>query len=122
MHSSRSCILICRLQFSIQYMYIAISIHYYYIILNLFFYFFLHYLSVTYFFFCLCYMYKWPCKVCDELLKHFHYGFNCRYPCTYTDCPCTFKSWKNLLSHTNTQEVSNSTCSVNHILLADVWM
>jgi len=54
----------------------------------------------------------WPCKVCDislstryELLKHFrlkhfHYGRNCRYPCVYADCPCTFTSWKNLLSHT----------------------
>lgn len=54
----------------------------------------------------------WPCKVCAtslssryELLKHFrlkhfHYGRNCRYPCPYADCPCTFTRWKNLLSHT----------------------
>lgn len=54
----------------------------------------------------------WNCTDCDisvgrtyELLKHLrlihgHYGRKYRYPCTYTDCPCTFTSWKSLMSHT----------------------
>ncbi len=38
-----------------------------------------------------------------ELLKHFrlkHIHYGRRYPCIYPDCPRTFTSWKNLLSHT----------------------
>lgn len=51
----------------------------------------------------------WLCKLCDsmlstryELLKHFRLRHSCthRYPCVYLDCPCTFLSWKKLLSHT----------------------
>ncbi|XP_070410625.1 uncharacterized protein [Nothobranchius furzeri] len=54
----------------------------------------------------------WPCKLCDRLLstryellkhfrlKHFHHSHTGRYPCAYLDCPCTFTSWKKLLSHT----------------------
>lgn len=53
----------------------------------------------------------WPCNLCDsslstryELLKHFrlrhfHHSRTGQYPCAYLDCPCTFTSWKKLLSH-----------------------
>ncbi len=53
----------------------------------------------------------WQCKVCGtelssryELLKHSklihgHLGTRFRHPCVYSSCPCTFKSWNNLLSH-----------------------
>lgn len=55
--------------------------------------------------------FMWNCKDCGtsvssrfQLLKHFklrhgHYGRNFRYPCAYASCPCTFKTWNNLLSH-----------------------
>lgn len=53
----------------------------------------------------------WACKLCDsslssryELIKHFrlrhfNHGSTCQYPCVYVECPCTFRTWKNLLSH-----------------------
>lgn len=54
----------------------------------------------------------WCCKLCEsslssryELLKHLrlrhsHHSRTFRYPCVYVDCPCTFTTWKKLLSHT----------------------
>lgn len=54
----------------------------------------------------------WTCKLCDRLLstryellkhlrlRHFHHSLTGQYPCVYLDCPCTFTSWKKLLSHT----------------------
>ncbi len=53
----------------------------------------------------------WQCKVCGtevssrykllkhSKLKHGHSGARFRHPCVYSNCPCTFKSWNNLLSH-----------------------
>lgn len=53
----------------------------------------------------------WKCKGCSsktstrcQLLKHYrlnhpHYGRRQPYPCPYTICPCTFKSWNALRSH-----------------------
>lgn len=53
----------------------------------------------------------WKCKDCgvskakrSELLKHFkldHRNFGRRhpYPCVYSDCPCSFKTWSSLKSH-----------------------
>lgn len=54
----------------------------------------------------------WKCKECSLevasrylLLKHFrqshgHLKGSFRYPCAYTDCPCTFNTWSKLLNHT----------------------
>ncbi|KAI2646602.1 Zinc finger protein 532 [Labeo rohita] len=68
----------------------------------------------------------WPCKVCDtsfsswyELLKHFRlkhirYSRNCRYPCPYVYCPCTFKMWKN---HTYQTHRKSTTTTTTHIQL-----
>nr|XP_046269580.1 uncharacterized protein LOC124072313 isoform X1 [Scatophagus argus] len=54
----------------------------------------------------------WKCKECSVelasrylLLQHFrqihgHLRGNYRYPCPYTDCPCTFNIWSKLLNHT----------------------
>ncbi len=53
----------------------------------------------------------WKCKDCgvskakrSELLKYFkldHRNFGRRhpYPCVYSDCPCSFKTWSSLKSH-----------------------
>lgn len=53
----------------------------------------------------------WQCKGCSatvasrsELLKHYklkhpHFGRTSRYPCTYSKCPCTFKTWNALIVH-----------------------
>ncbi len=53
----------------------------------------------------------WKCKDCgvskakrSELLKYFkldHRNFGrCHpYPCVYSDCPCSFKTWSSLKSH-----------------------
>ena len=54
----------------------------------------------------------WTCKACSLelssrylLLKHFrqthgHIRGSYRFPCPYTDCPCTFTLWSQLLNHT----------------------
>lgn len=54
----------------------------------------------------------WQCKECPSqlasrylLLQHFRQTHVCfrgsfRYPCPYTDCPCTFSTWSKLLNHT----------------------
>lgn len=54
----------------------------------------------------------WQCKECSLelasrylLLQHFrqthgHIRGSYRYPCPYTDCPCTFNTWIKLLNHT----------------------
>ncbi|XP_063047290.1 uncharacterized protein LOC134441029 isoform X1 [Engraulis encrasicolus] len=53
----------------------------------------------------------WQCKGCEsavqsrsDLLAHYklhhpHFGRTTNYPCTYTDCPCTFKTWNALIVH-----------------------
>lgn len=53
----------------------------------------------------------WLCRDCgssqasrSKLLKHFrlvhgHYGRKHKYPCAYSNCPCTFKTWNALRSH-----------------------
>ncbi len=53
----------------------------------------------------------WKCKQCAEavstryqLLKHYklehsHFGQRLSIPCTYYDCPCSFKSWNALKTH-----------------------
>lgn len=53
----------------------------------------------------------WKCKECGaeettryQLLRHYrlnhgHFGRRHPYPCTYSDCPCTFKTWNALRSH-----------------------
>ncbi len=53
----------------------------------------------------------WQCKGCGsktstrcQLIKHYRlkhpqYGRRHPYPCPYTSCPCTFKSWNALRSH-----------------------
>lgn len=53
----------------------------------------------------------WKCKECAaeettryQLLKHYrlkhgHFGRKHPYPCTYSNCPCTFKTWNALRSH-----------------------
>ncbi|XP_061910700.1 uncharacterized protein LOC133654400 [Entelurus aequoreus] len=54
----------------------------------------------------------WQCKECSLelvsrylLLQHFrqthgHLRGSYRYPCPYTDCPCSFSTWSKLLNHT----------------------
>lgn len=54
----------------------------------------------------------WKCKECSEelssrylLLRHFrqihgHFRGSYRFPCPYTDCPCTFNTCSKLLNHT----------------------
>lgn len=32
-------------------------------------------------------------------MKHPHFGRSSRFPCTYQNCPCTFKSWNALIVH-----------------------
>lgn len=76
----------------------------------------------------------WQCKECSLelasrylLLQHFrqvhgHLRGSYRYPCPYTDCPCTFNTWSKLLNHTykshgkyegpNTVEGSTFQCHV----------
>ncbi|KAI2648642.1 Zinc finger protein 526 [Labeo rohita] len=59
----------------------------------------------------------------SKLLKHFrlvhgHYGRKHKYPCAYSNCPCTFKTWNALRSHLSTshgseqlpQNSSQTTC------------
>lgn len=53
----------------------------------------------------------WSCKDCGttvstrvHLLKHYrlshgNFGRKHPYPCTYSDCPCVFKTWNALHSH-----------------------
>ena len=53
----------------------------------------------------------WPCRLCDSILssryelikhfrlRHFHHARTCKYPCIYVECPCTFTTWKKLLTH-----------------------
>lgn len=53
----------------------------------------------------------WQCKGCSvavssrlALLNHYkvkhpHFGRTSRYPCTYLECPCTFKTWNALVVH-----------------------
>lgn len=60
----------------------------------------------------------WQCKACpaavesrSDLLAHYklhhpHFGRTINYPCTYSDCPCTFKTWNALIVH---QSRSHST-------------
>lgn len=54
----------------------------------------------------------WKCKECSVelasrylLLQHFrqihgHFRGSYRFPCPYTDFPCTFNAWSKLLNHT----------------------
>ncbi|XP_058496151.1 uncharacterized protein LOC131466732 [Solea solea] len=63
----------------------------------------------------------WRCKQCAEtlstryqLLKHYklkhgHFGQRHTFPCTYYDCPCSFKTWNALKTHL-------SRCHVEEIL------
>nr|XP_055056165.1 uncharacterized protein LOC129440700 [Misgurnus anguillicaudatus] len=61
----------------------------------------------------------WRCKQCSEskstryqLLKHYklnygHYGQgHSRYPCTYYECPCSFKTWNALKTHLSQSHVN----------------
>lgn len=53
----------------------------------------------------------WQCKGCTvavasrhDLLNHYklnhpHFGRTARYPCTSSECPCTFKTWNALIVH-----------------------
>ncbi|KAL7877515.1 hypothetical protein SRHO_G00041580 [Serrasalmus rhombeus] len=53
----------------------------------------------------------WQCKGCSvyvesrsKLLNHYklrhpHFGRTTRFPCTYSKCPCTFKTWNALIVH-----------------------
>lgn len=53
----------------------------------------------------------WRCKQCSETvstryqllkhykLKHYHFGQRYSYPCTYYECPCSFKTWNALKTH-----------------------
>lgn len=53
----------------------------------------------------------WQCKGCSVAvpsrlallnhykLKHPHFGRTSHYPCTYSECPCTFKTWNALIVH-----------------------
>lgn len=62
----------------------------------------------------------WKCKICgitvsarSKLLKHHrlqhrHYGRSQRYSCTYSDCPCSFKTWNALLIHLSRNHASRS--------------
>lgn len=62
----------------------------------------------------------WKCKICglavsarSKLLKHHrlqhrHYGCSQRYPCTYSDCPCTFKTWNALHIHLSRNHAAHS--------------
>lgn len=62
----------------------------------------------------------WRCKQCTEtvptryqLLKHYklnhcHFGRGHSYPCTYYDCPCSFKTWSALKTHLSRYHVNVS--------------
>lgn len=53
----------------------------------------------------------WKCKGCStvvasrsEVLNHYkrkhpYFGRTSRYPCAYSECPCTFKTWNALIVH-----------------------
>lgn len=44
-------------------------------------------------------------------LKHPHFGRTIPYPCTYVECPCTFKTWNALIVHQSrihSTQVSNT--------------
>lgn len=63
----------------------------------------------------------WQCKDCKitvstryQLLKHYrlmhgHYGRRNHFPCTYSDCPCRFKTWNALHSHLNRYHAKENT-------------
>lgn len=76
----------------------------------------------------------WKCKECSEELSsrylllrrfrqiHGHFRGSYRFPCPYTDCPCTFNTCSKLLNHTykshaekptsNSLEMSTFQCHV----------
>ncbi|KAG9264843.1 hypothetical protein AMEX_G21178 [Astyanax mexicanus] len=82
----------------------------------------------------------WKCKDCDaeeatrsQLLKHYrlkhgHFGRRHPYPCTYSNCPCTFKTWNALRSHlcrshfdqTSQRSVDCTTFSCHHCSCNDI--
>lgn len=82
----------------------------------------------------------WRCKDCcrrnykiDQLLKHYrlkhgHFGRRHPYPCTYSNCPCTFKTWNALRSHlcrshvdqTSQRSVDCTTFSCHHCSCSDI--
>lgn len=63
----------------------------------------------------------WQCKDCkitvstrSQLLKHYrlvhgHYGRGNRFPCTYSECPCSFKTWNALHSHLSRNHAKENT-------------
>lgn len=63
----------------------------------------------------------WKCKECSLelasrylLLQHFrqthgHFRGSYRFPCPYTDCPCTFNTWSKLLNHTYKSHAKQTT-------------
>lgn len=65
----------------------------------------------------------WKCRQCAEsvltryqLLKHYrlkhgHYGQRHSYPCTYYECPCSFKTWNALKTHLSRCHIDSSSRS-----------
>ena len=63
----------------------------------------------------------WKCKECSIelasrylLLQHFrqshgHFRGSYRFPCPYTDCPCTYNTWSKLLNHTYKSHAKQTT-------------
>lgn len=70
----------------------------------------------------------WRCKQCTEavstrylLLKHYklkhgHFGRGHSYPCTYSDCPCSFKTWSALKTHLSRYHVNVSSEASTEVL------
>ncbi len=62
----------------------------------------------------------WNCKACSvvvpsrlKLLQHYrlknrHFGHSSRFPCVYSNCPCTFRTWNALRIHLNRFHVSET--------------
>lgn len=82
----------------------------------------------------------WKCKECaaeettryqllkDYRLKHGRFGRRHPYPCTYSNCPCTFKTWNALGSHlcrshidqTSQRSVDCTTFNCHHCSRSDI--
>ncbi|XP_054592203.1 uncharacterized protein [Nothobranchius furzeri] len=69
----------------------------------------------------------WRCKGCTETvssrskllhhykLKHPHFGHSSHFPCTYQNCPCTFKTWNALIVHQSKIHCTEVSCKVKAI-------
>lgn len=71
----------------------------------------------------------WCCKLCSlsvskryQILKHLRLkhsilGLRRSYPCIYSHCLCTFKTWGGLRTHLSRAHVAKPSHTVEHVIL-----